>query len=67
MDQSRITPERLTLIQSDVFESIDKKKKFDVIFWNFPFGMSDGKEKEMSAIRRGCTDPEYKSLKKLLV
>jgi hypothetical protein len=44
MDKSRITPERLTLVASDVFGSIDKNKKFDVIFWNFPFGIAEKKE-----------------------
>jgi hypothetical protein len=57
MDKSRITPERLTLITSDVFESIDKNQKFDVIYWNFPFGIANKKEGDMSPIRRGSTDP----------
>ena len=65
MDKSRLTPQRLKLLESDVFGSIDKEKKFDVIFWNFPFGIAEKKEEEMSPIRRGTTDPEYKSLKTL--
>jgi hypothetical protein len=57
MDKSRITPERLTLIASDIFGSIDKNQTFDVIYWNFPFGIADKKEEDMSPIRRGSTDP----------
>ena len=55
------------LVVSDVLEAIDKRNKFDLIYWNYPFHYSFSKSYEkMSVIEQGLRDPEYHHLEKLL-
>lgn len=55
------------LILSDVLENIEKNRKFDLIYWNYPYHYNFNKSyEEMSLIEHSLWDPEYHHLEKLL-
>lgn len=52
---------------SNVLDQIPADKKFDLIYWNYPFHYSEDKDYDsMNLIEKTCRDPNYKHLEKLL-
>lgn len=52
---------------SDVLEDIAAEKKFDLIYWNYPFHFSFEKDYDaMDEIEISLRDPKYVHLEKLL-
>jgi len=51
----------MTAIQSSLFDSFgaDNHKKFDLIFWNFPYALSNKSYDEFDEIERTLFDPGY--------
>jgi methylase of polypeptide subunit release factors len=51
----------MTAIQSDLFDSlnISDSEKFDLVFWNFPYAISDKPYGEFDEIERTLFDPGY--------
>lgn len=55
------------VVVSDVLDGIDKARKFDLIYWNYPFHYHFDKAYEnMDPIELSLRDPEYRHLEKLL-
>ena len=58
----------LEVRKSDVYSKIKKSEKFDIIFWNTPWGKTPKSyEKKMKSEDYGGFDPEYKSISKLIL
>lgn len=58
--------DRITVRYSDVFDELDADEKFDLIFWNYPFGHVNKSVDELEALERAVIDPFYQSLEKYL-
>ena len=54
--------DKITLLQSDVFDRINSEEKFDIIFWNHPFGHINKSVNELDILERALLDPFYRSL-----
>ncbi|CAF1006298.1 unnamed protein product [Rotaria sordida] len=59
---------RVTVIRSDVFDSLSSecKYKFDLIFWNFPFVHINKPASELTDLERCVYDPEHEGIDKCL-
>jgi release factor glutamine methyltransferase len=55
---------KATVIQSDIFDDISTNKKFDVIYWNYPWMEIELDYEFKSELERGLFDPGYKLLEK---
>lgn len=53
---------RITIKYSDVFSALNTNEKFDIIFWNYPFGHLNKPVEELDVLERAVVDPFYKSL-----
>ena len=52
---------------SDIFSNIPNNKRFDIIYWNMPFGcLSENYEKSITLLEKSIYDPGYKLLKRYL-
>ena len=59
---SRLGVEKtVTVLEGDLFNPIKSARRFGTIFWNVPFGYTEGKE-DPSIIERAIVDPKYRSL-----
>ena len=58
--------DRITVKYSDVFDGLGVDEKFDIIFWNYPFGHINKPVDELEALERAVIDPFYQSLEKYL-
>jgi release factor glutamine methyltransferase len=58
--------DRVTIKYSDVFGAFNFDDKFDMIFWNYPFGHINKPVEELELLERAVIDPFYKSLDKYL-
>jgi methylase of polypeptide subunit release factors len=58
--------EKIILLQSDIFDSIELGEKFDIIFWNIPFEFTDKPIQELSLIERSMYDPHFSLLDRYL-
>ncbi|CAF0827784.1 unnamed protein product [Rotaria sp. Silwood1] len=58
--------DRITIKYSDVFSALNSNDKFDIIFWNHPFGHIDKPVEELELLERALIDPFYQSLDKYL-
>ncbi len=54
---------KITILHGNLFEPL-KNKKFDVIFWNTPFGYI--KQRPLTVLERAIFDPEYRFTKKFI-
>lgn len=54
--------DRITVQHSDVFSTLDASEKFDIIFWNYPFGHIDKPVEQLELLERALMDPFYRSL-----
>jgi methylase of polypeptide subunit release factors len=54
--------DRITIKYSDVFSGLNSNDKFDLIFWNYPFGHINKSVEELEILERAVIDPFYKSL-----
>lgn len=50
--------------QGDVYSPINEGEKFDLIFWNVPFDLTN---RELSTLEMSLCDPEYQATKKYLL
>ncbi|MBI1833487.1 MAG: tRNA (adenine(22)-N(1))-methyltransferase TrmK [Candidatus Andersenbacteria bacterium] len=48
----------------DVYEAIGENEKFDVIFWNIPFGFTENKK--ISNLEKSINDPGYKAVERFI-
>jgi len=55
---------RVKVLKGDVYSPLKTKDKFDVIFWNTPFGYV--KDDKISILEKAVFDPQYKSTKKFI-
>lgn len=51
--------ERFQVYRGDVYAPLGRNEKFDVIFWNTPFGYV--RRRDVSLLERAVFDPEYRS------
>lgn len=58
--------DRATLKYSDVFDELNTNEKFDIIFWNHPFGHINKPADELEILERALLDPFYTSLDKYM-
>lgn len=49
----------VTVLESDIFDGLDPKEKFDFIYWALPFGYRDEAE-ELTTLQQAIFDPGYK-------
>ena len=49
---------------SDVFDTIKDTKKYDVIFWHYPFYNTQKKYEEMDALERNLKDSNLRGISK---
>jgi methylase of polypeptide subunit release factors len=54
--------DRITIKYSDVFSGLNFNDKFDIIFWNYPFGHINKSVEELDLLERALMDPFYKHL-----
>ncbi|CAF2979593.1 unnamed protein product [Rotaria sp. Silwood2] len=58
---------RMTVYHGDVFNALSgKNDKFDLIFWNFPFGHINKPPEELSSLERAIFDPGYVAVEKYM-
>ena len=55
---------KIEVYRGDVYSPLKKKDRFNVIFWNTPFGYVEGKK--ISFLEQAVFDPKYKSTKKFI-
>lgn len=55
---------KIEVYQGDVYSPLKNKDKFDVIFWNTPFGYVESEK--ISFLERAVFDPKYISTKKFI-
>ena len=55
----------LEIIQSDMFDQLSERK-YDVIYWNYPFHPSNTPVDDLSILEKAVMDPGYKMLSKYL-
>ncbi|CAF1093523.1 unnamed protein product [Didymodactylos carnosus] len=58
--------DRITLKHSDVFDALNSNDKYDIIFWNYPFGHVNKPVEELEILERALMDSFYKSLDQYL-
>jgi methylase of polypeptide subunit release factors len=46
-------------VQGSIFEPFDKDERFDVIFWNVPFGDTNKPLEQLDSLERSIFDPGY--------
>ncbi|MBU0596700.1 class I SAM-dependent methyltransferase [Patescibacteria group bacterium] len=51
---------------SDLFSEIKNNEKFDIIYWNMPFGFVEENYKHKNVLEKSIFDPGYNILKKFL-
>jgi len=51
--------EKIAVLAGDIYKPLSKQDKFDIIFWNLPFGFIE--EKELDPLEKSTFDPLYKS------
>lgn len=56
--------DRIEVRQGDVYSVIKPEEKFDTIFWNTPFGLTD--EENIPDLEKSVYDPGYKSTEKFI-
>lgn len=61
---SLLNESEIDVRKSDVYSSIKKSEKFDVIFWNHPF--DDKKREKIDDLGKSIFDPEYKATEKYI-
>ncbi|UJR35695.1 hypothetical protein I4U23_028444 [Adineta vaga] len=55
--------DRIRTLQGSVFEPLEENERFDVIFWNVPFGYHiDKSSEELNPIERTVFDPGYQCI-----
>jgi|SRR3989344_323883 len=55
---------KITVFQSDVYNSIPEGSKFDTIFWNTPFGFVE--DDKLTILERSVFDPSYKATQRFI-
>lgn len=58
--------DRIIIKYSDVFNELNSNDKFDIIFWNYPFGHINKPIEELELLERALMDPFYRSLENYL-
>ncbi|TCN27045.1 methyltransferase [Sinorhizobium americanum] len=58
--------ENVDVIESDIFSNIPPGRKFDIIFWNYPWNLVPAKFEFSDDIERGAFDPGYGQLERFL-
>ncbi len=56
--------DRIKVRQGDLYDSLKKGEKFEVIFWNTPFGFVD--KGNISDLEKSVYDPGYKSTERFI-
>ncbi|WP_084044633.1 release factor glutamine methyltransferase (plasmid) [Ensifer sp. WSM1721] len=54
------------VIESDIFSNIPLGRKFDIIFWNYPWNFAPEHFEFMHELERGAVDPGYGLLERFL-
>ena len=57
---------KVKVVESNVFDQIPKDRKFDVIYWNYPWLPEEKEYQYTDEVDRGLFDPNYQYLKKYL-
>jgi methylase of polypeptide subunit release factors len=52
--------DRIRILQGSVFEPFDQDERFDVIFWNIPFGTTNKPLEQLNSLECCIYDPGYK-------
>ena len=58
--------DRAEVCQSNVFDKIPKRRRFDIIYWNYPWLPEAARYEYKDEVERGLFDPDYRYLKKYL-
>ncbi|ESZ10628.1 MULTISPECIES: methyltransferase [unclassified Mesorhizobium] len=53
-------------IESDLFTNIPRRRRFDIVFWNYPSNFAAEDYMYVDDIERGAIDPGYNLLKRFL-
>jgi 16S rRNA G1207 methylase RsmC len=56
--------DRISVRKGDVYSALDKAEKFDLIFWNVPFGYVQ--QVNLSDLERALYDHEYQSIRRFI-
>lgn len=54
------------VIESDIFTNIPPRRKFDIVFWNYPSNFAPAEYEFIGDLERGAIDPGYDLLKRFL-
>ncbi|TIV13022.1 MAG: methyltransferase domain-containing protein, partial [Mesorhizobium sp.] len=54
------------VIQSDIFSNVPPNRKFDIIFWNYPWIFAPDDYTYRDDLERGAIDPGYRVLRRFL-
>ncbi|MBB4232551.1 methyltransferase [Rhizobium mongolense] len=54
------------VIESDIFSNIPHRRKFDIVFWNYPSNFAPEECEYVDDLERGAFDPGYNLLKRFL-
>lgn len=54
------------VIESDIFSNIPPRRKFDIVFWNYPSNFGPEEYEYVDDLERGAFDPGYNLLKRFL-
>ncbi|MBB4188788.1 glutamate-1-semialdehyde 2,1-aminomutase [Sinorhizobium terangae] len=58
--------ENIEVMESDIFNKIPPARKFDIIFWNYPWYFAPADFEFNDDIERGAFDPGYRQLERFL-
>ena len=56
--------EKIEVRQGDIFEHLQTEERFDIIFWNTPFGFIENQD--ISDLEKAVYDPGYKSTERFI-
>jgi len=57
--------DKVKVFLGDIYDPLAEDEKFQVIYWNVPFGFADP-DAELSTIQKAVFDPGYKSLQRFI-
>jgi methylase of polypeptide subunit release factors len=58
--------DKASVIESNVFDNVPKDKKFDIVYWNYPWLPEHKGYEYVDEVERGLFDPDYMYLKKYI-
>ncbi|MCA1371556.1 class I SAM-dependent methyltransferase [Bradyrhizobium sp. BRP14] len=58
--------QNVEIIESDIFSNIPPQRKFDIVFWNYPWKFAPDTYRYIDDLECGAFDPGYNLLKRFL-